>query len=357
MRKPNVLFTRPAYWDQRESKFNLIHCSISPYEDTRLRNGKLCADSVGGVMTDKGADILIKMFEEYKPVAFLWWAHYMNDGSADRLGKLTQVLLKCRQIAPDCKFLYGNGNQQGFPDFNVSRFHENGLVDGILINTRDKREIKMYKSHGIKFVDTLHTFGFDPSEHGQFGDVKPEYDCIFGGSQTMDRKTNRPVKFYPKNPMLGGKYLKSKERFDFIAAVAKRFKLMLLGKGKWPKEFNLKPYQYGQDYYKVFGRAKITLGMYHWDLERYYTKRTIYSLASGRMLIAHYIPGMENDFTKGVHCEWFKTVPEALELIAKYLKDDVARMHVGAAGRARAITNHSWDARLKEFEVILGKVL
>jgi glycosyltransferase involved in cell wall biosynthesis len=357
MSKPVVLFTRPAYWACLKSdKLELVHAPLSPGERTMLRNKKPCFESVGGVLTNKGADNLLKEFAERKPDVFLFWATYMQDGSKDRLGKLVQVLRECRRVSPKTLFLYGNGNQQGFPDFNVKSFMH--FVDGILVNTRDKRERKMYVSHGIKIVETLHTFGFDPAKHGKaaYGDKTPRYDCFFGGSQTADLKSGRPVKFYPQNPMLGGKYANSKSRLDFIRAVDEKFKLLVRGKGKWPVK-KLVPYAYGEDYPRAFGDAKIALNMYHWDLQQYYTKRTVYSGASGRLLVCKYIPGMENDFTNGENVVWFMDVGEALERIQYYLDHDKERDRVSQNQREHFVKNHSWEARLREFEGIVEKVL
>jgi len=359
MSKPVVVFTRPDYWANCESdKLELRHVSIGGGEPVLLRNKKLCGDSVGGVMTDKGARDLVMEFRIRKPDVFLWWAHYTQDGTKDKLGKMVKLLRELRGLAPKAKFLYGNGNQQGMPDFNVEAFKE--FIDGILINTRDKREFEMYKSHGIKFVDTLHTFGFDPEKHGPgkaFSKNKnPKYDCFFGGSQTLNIQTGRPSNFYPANQMLGGKYPGSKRRFEYLKKVNDHFNLLVRGKGKWHPIVAHK-YLDANEYPTAFGDAKIALGMYHWDLERYYTKRTIYSGASGRLLITFYIPGMEKDFENGKNIVWFKEIESGLSKIDYYLEHDKEREALAKAQREHFIKNHSWVPRLREFEKIVEKIL
>jgi len=359
MSKPRVIFTRPAYWAKCKSeKLDLQHVSISGDEPTKLRNGRACGDSVGGVVTERGRKLLLRAFDERPPDVFLWWAHYANDGSKDKLRTVRTLLGMLRSMAPKAVFLYGNGNQQGMPDFNVSAFMH--VMDGILVNTRDEREVRMYKSHGIRHVRTLHTFGFDPGKHGPGNaystDKTPKYDCFFGGSQTLDVRTGRPSRFYPKNKMLGGKYPNSKRRFEFLKGVNERFKLLVRGKGRW-EPIAAQKYLHADEYPGAFGNAKLALGMYHWDLQRYYTKRTVYSGASGRPLITYYIPGMEKDFEKGVNIEWFKTPDEGYELIKHYLDRNEEREALGARQRAHFVKHHSWEPRLREFERIVEEVL
>lgn len=338
MTKPTVIFTRPAQWGRgncRSAKLKLVHAPVFG-NYPRLRNGEPMGDNVGGVATRDGLDKLVELFHEHNPDVFLYWATYYDDNSINQLSTVVATLKQLREQFPNTLFIYGNGNQQGYPDFNVEAFKF--AIDLLLTNTRDAKEYEMYKEYGIPNVGTFYTFGFDPTEHGKFFGIKESYDCFFGGSQSFNPA--RPVK-YPKSVM----------RLEFLKAVNERFKLLVHGKGFWP--FKVYPYLYARDYYKVFGRAKIALGMYHWNKERYYTKRTIYSLASGKCFITHYIPGMEKDFTNHQHLVWFTTIEEALDVIDFYLKNPERRERVGGWGRELAIQNHSWQARLKEFEKIV----
>ena len=326
-----IVVTRPRQWKSIKSKHEIIHVELGKY----LRSGGAVGDSVGVVATDKALQKLINTFEEHKPDAFLFWAMYAQENTQLQLDKIKVTLAKLKAISPKTKFFYGNGNQQGFPDFNVGNFKK--YIDAILVNTRDPWEYQMYKDFGIKEVYTLHTFGFDPILH-DVSNIYPRYDCFFGGSQSH-------------NPKRSDKYPKSKMRLDFLSKVNQEFKLCLHGKGKWP--FESKPYLDGMDYVKGFGKAKIALGMYHWDRIRYYTKRTIYSGASGRMLLTHYIPEMEKDFENHKHLVWFYSIEEGIDLIRYYLEHNEERERIAKKGRLHFIKNHSWQARLREFEEIL----
>lgn len=340
--KPVVLFTRPFQWKNMHSrKLKLVHAPVFGNVPV-LRSGGPMGDSVGGVTTEGGLKKLKELFEEHKPDFFLYWAWYNNDGSKLQINRLTNVLVNLRTKYPNTVFVYGNGNQQGFPDFNVNAFKN--AIDLILLNTHDEREKQMYMDFGVPFVDTMHTFGFDPDYHGKFTRFakEPKFDCFFGGSQSYN----------PTRPM---KYPKSRLRLSFLEAVNKEFKLLVRGKGKWP--FPTEGYLDGNDYIQEFGRTKLTLGMYHWDLERYYTKRTIYSIASGRPYIVHYIPGMEKDFINKKHLAWFHTPEECMRLIDYYLSNITDRLLMGQEGREHAVAHHSWQARLNDFEAIVERFL
>lgn len=332
--KPTLLYTRPAAWQKCESKrLNLVYAPIFG-DEPKLRSGGPMGESVGGVMCNDGPEILESLFDKHRPDFFLFAATYFNDGSKNQLATVVNALERVRRKHQHTVFLYWNGNQQGHPDFNVDAFKP--FINVILINTHDCHEREMYLEYGIQEVETLHTFGFDPAVHGHHV-CKPDYDCFFGGSQS-----------YSPNKL--SKYPKSKMRHDFFVEVSKRFKLLVHGKGKWPMPHG--PYLDWIDYIRAFGRTKIALGMYHWDLERYYTKRTIYSLASGKLYVVHYIPGMEKDFENGKHLVWFNNVDEGLDSIEYYLEDAEKRSQIGRNGREIATRHHSWQARLMQIESI-----
>jgi len=250
-------------------------------------------------------------------------------------------LATCKRIAPKCKFFYGNGNQattirSGEPDFNVMAFKD--VIDVVLDNTRDKRIHKCYTKHGFN-VDTLHTFGFDPSKFPTSFDVKPKYDAYFGGSYTGHTR-------FPNSGF----------RHDLLARIDKEFNLLVSGRGKWPMK-NVERYRNAEDYPKMFSRAKVAIGCYHDDIERYYTKRTIYALASGRPYLVRYIPGMEKDFDQGKHLVMYQDVTDAVRLLGQLLEYPKRAKEIGMAGRQIAVDNHSWDARLMDMAGVLGRWL
>ena len=299
-------------------------------------------DSVGGVATKKGLRRLVELFEEHKPDVFLWWAMYgQGDGDKRQLEGVKRTIAECRSIAPKCLFCYGNGNQASVlkdkkPDWNVDAYSQ--WIDVVLDTTDDVGVAKIYRDCGYGH-EKLHTFGFDPDTFPDYTRAPAEYDAYFGGSFTG---TNR----FPNSGF----------RSRLITAIDKEFNLLVTGRGKWHVK-NRGNYRNADEYIKSFGEGKVALGCYHGDLNRYYTKRTVYALASGRPYLVRYIPGMENDFEYGKHLLWYQTVGDCVNKLRTLVRDPGLRMRIGDGGRAVAVENHSWAARLSDFGTLIRRLL
>jgi hypothetical protein len=337
-----LMFTRPVQWKHNDTPFlNLVHAPVFGPKPM-LRGGAPMGDSVGGCTTDEGLTKMVNLFKQHKPDAFLFWAMYgMSDTDKHQLASVQIALATCKRIAPKCKFFYGNGNQastilKGEPDFNVLAFKS--VIDVVLDNTRDKRIHDCYKKHGLN-VDVLHTFGFDPAKFPTAFDVKPEYDAYFGGSYTGHTR-------FPNSGF----------RHDLLTRIDKEFNLLVSGRGRWPVK-HVEHYQHAVDYPKMFARAKVAIGCYHDDLQQYYTKRSIYALASGRPYLVRYIPGMEDDFQQGKHLVMYTDVTDAVQLLKQLIENPKTAKKIGKAGREIAVDKHSWNARLIDMAGVLGRWL
>jgi spore maturation protein CgeB len=51
---------------------------------------------------------------------------------------------------------------------------------------------------------------------------------------------------------------------------------------------------------------------------------------------------------------WFRSLPEALDLIEHYLARPEARARIAAAGREEVLRRHTWDARVAEMLALLA---
>lgn len=326
--KPTIVFTRPRDWlcgGYGSELFNLVYVPISG-PVPRKRNGKLAGDGIGDVITSKGLDLLFKAIKEFKP-EFLFHSIHRK--------MLESTLAPIRRISPDTFIAVSDGNQPHDVSAYVRRFRN--YTDGVLINSDEMRTRKKYKllGYSLDHVRTLYD-GFDPAEHVPSNE-HPQYDCFFaGGNHRTGKKWRFP----------GGKF-----RRDLIVKINSRFRLLLHGvKDEW--SVPTLPILSYPDYFPAFQHAKIVIGCNHYSLNRYYTRRTIHSLASGRLYLTRYIPGMEDDFTNHRHLVWFKKIDEAVELIGHYLKHDNERQKIGENGRLLALKSHTWEARLREFEKI-----
>lgn len=335
----SVVHTRPSCWGTRlkSNKLDLVHIPIG-HPEYRLRKGEPAGDNMGEVMTPQGEYMLVDAFVRHRPDVFLFWTHF---------GRFTPKLMKrLRQISPETVFVHGNGNQLLGPHkvcWFVHKYRK--YIDAVLTSTTDARR-KALIGKWVGWVGTLWTFGFDPAVFGP-PTVEPEYDCFFGGGDSV--APNRP----------NGKFPRSRFRHDLIFEVNRHRKLLLLGGGTWRKNgLPARPgVTDGLGYFREMQRARIVLGTYHDDLERRYSKRTVYGGASGRLFMTRYIPKMEMDFKNHENIVWFRSVDEGLELIDHYMSHDDEREKVAAQTRAHFVAYHDWAARLREFERLVPKIL
>ena len=209
------------------------------------------------------------------------------------------------------------------------------FLDGLLITNSDPAQLRMYRQHGIKHVYTYY-HSFAP-EQFQLWDREITHEVFFGG-------TNFNIKKFPLSLL----------RRQLIYHIHKNFKLVVHGNGwKFPTEKWILSPQYA----KELRKAHVNIGINHYNIQGYYNRRLFESVASGRLHITHYIPGMEKHFKNHEHLVWFKTVKQALDLIRYYLKNDAEREQIAKNGREFFLEHHSWKARAFQFKKILTRIL
>jgi len=330
-----VIVTRPSCWGSK-FKSNTLDIRYVPigFPDRRLRKGEPAADNMGEVMTGEGEKLLIKAFAEHKPRVFLFWPHF---------GNFTPKLLKrLKKSNPKTEFVHGNGNHVLGPHSVCWYIHKyRRFIDAVLTSTTDGPR-KALIAKWCKWVGTLYTFGFDPDLFTA-PEKDPDYDVFFGGGDSV-----RPRR-------VNGRFKYSRFRHDLVMEIAKHRKILIRGGGTW-KHHGV-PFKPGVmdslPYFREIQRAKIVLGTYHDNLERRYSKRTVYGGASGRLFMTRYIPKMEEDFKNHENIVWFRSVDEGLELIDHYMSHDDEREKVAARTRAHFVANHDWAARLRDFERVV----
>jgi hypothetical protein len=247
---------------------------------------------------------------------------------------LNKILPLIRKTLPKTKIVMWYGDQRGYtiPTLLKSR---RGMLDALLVTNTDGKQIKMYRnklklSHIYTFYHSFST------EEFQLWPIAPKFDVFFGGTNFS------PTKF----PL-------SRFRRKLITAIHNKFKMVVHG-GGWSfptQKWILRPV-----YAKALRKAKINLGINHYDIKRYYNRRLFESVGSGRLHVTYYIPGMESHFKNHEHLVWFKSVPEAIKLISHYLKNEKAREKIAKQGREFFIKHHSWTARVKTLKDILGRL-
>jgi hypothetical protein len=333
MKRPTLVFTRPWHWvDYGSDRLKLVYVPIGG-DFPRRKNGKPAGDGVGQVATVEGIQKLREAFRQHRPEFFLYWVHF-------RLG--LDEMERLKNISPDTRFICGYGNQPHKISGHVRKFK--AYIDTILLNSRDPANYQKYRDFGIPHVGTLHD-GFDPLEWVPT-DKPRKYDVFFGGNQA----------YAGSWPHVKWKYPLSRFRYELLCEVHKKFKLHVRGNAKLP--FAVRSYLWYPEYSKEFQTAKIMLGSPHYDLQQYYSRRTIHAGACGRAFLTRYIPGMEEDFGPNHTCAaWFTEIDECLDLMDFYLKHDAVRERMEQRCRKVFLRDHTWEARLREMEDIAESLL
>lgn len=335
MKKPVLVFTRPWDWVEEgygSDELKLVYVPIGG-KFPRRKNGRPAGDGVGQVATSEGIRQLREAFKKYKPEMFLYWVHF-------RFG--LDEMARLKETSPRTRFICGYGNQPHTISDHVKKFKP--FIDTILLNSRDEGNYQKYLDFGIPHVGTLHD-GFDPKEWVPRPGPRP-FDVFFGGNQAYTVHGDRKVFKYPVGEF----------RYELLCRVNQAFDLHVRGNNKLP--FKVHPYLFWPDYAPVWQKARVVLGCPHYDLQQYYSRRTIHAGACGRLFVTRYIPNMEADFGPNHHCAvWFKEIDEAVDVIRYYLDHEEEREAIGRRCRELFVREHSWQARLRDMERIAREVM
>ena len=326
-----VLTTRPLYWDGLQTDKMIIK---TVEIGNKLRNGTTMPEGIGTLMFNEGKQKLLIAFEEFKPDVFIFVTHF----GLFTLEFLQQIKWKYSKTV----FIHWSGNQVLDKVHNLCwyTYEMKSCIDVVLTNNKDPERIKLISSQ-IKKVFTLYDFGFDPLLFTA-PQKEAEIECFFGGGNSV--RLNKPKGTFPHSML----------RRDILTKINKLYNLEVRG-GGWA--FGTFGKLHGLQYFKTIQRAKITLGINHLDLERYYTKRTFFFGASGRMYLVYYIPGMEKDFENHKNIVWYKTEQECFSFLKYYLINEGERETIAKNQREHFIKYHSWIPRLNDLNSIIERIV
>lgn len=125
---------------------------------------------------------------------------------------------------------------------------------------------------------------------------------------------------------------KSDRRHRLVEAVTSRFPNHAVGR-LWP-----------EDMARAYAQSKIVINM---AAARDTNMRVFEGLASGALLITDEADGLEDLFTDGEHLVIYRDDAELIPLIERYLEDSGARARIAGAGKALALSEHTYDVRMR----------
>lgn len=132
-----------------------------------------------------------------------------------------------------------------------------------------------------------------------------------------------------------------------------RNRFVVYGRG-WGPEVNHANYCPYYEQMDCMASAKVVVSFSHTSTcHSYFSARMLWGLVSGACVVADWFPGCDDMFVDNKEILFFKTVNEAMDKVGWALANPVEAKAIGVAGRQRAINEHSWDVRVKEYVSIL----
>lgn len=140
-------------------------------------------------------------------------------------------------------------------------------------------------------------------------------------------------------------------RRKLVEALARQHRVNVFG-GGWDKVKHTqvfhRRYVGSEGFSQACSRAEIALGYGAHDVPGYTSwPRVLNSMACGVLFLTRYFVGLEKIFERGVHLDWFESIPEAVEKAHYYLEHKDERNRIARQGRAEVLRNHTWDKRIE----------
>jgi spore maturation protein CgeB len=161
-----------------------------------------------------------------------------------------------------------------------------------------------------------------------------------------DTEIFRPVRSRKKYDLLFIGNNNSQSRLDLLQKIHRRFDLAMAGRGWEETKLHALPQTYGEDYSRLVGQARISLGLMDeaWvNLEACFSNRVVNTLACGGFLILRYSPGLETVFLNHEHLVWYRTESELFSSVERYLNEPGERERIANRGRELVTASFTYD--------------
>lgn len=99
----------------------------------------------------------------------------------------------------------------------------------------------------------------------------------------------------------------------------------------------------------IYRGCKIAINLSHFCRERYTSDRLYRAMACGAFCLSHHYPGIEQDFSPGIHLVTWTDLEDLNRKIEYYLSEDgsLVREQIAKAGCEHVWANHRWIHRFK----------
>jgi spore maturation protein CgeB len=175
--------------------------------------------------------------------------------------------------------------------------------------------------------------------------------------QGMDPKLDRPARWIPRRFRCDVAFIgngNSDHRQAVLRALARNYDLQIRGPG-WRKATPDLPVVggpiYGRAYARAVGGAAVSVGASSLTAQvsqvASASNRMWKVMGCGGFYLGEWVQGIETLAQGGVHCAWYRSPEDAVELVRHYLDHSEERKKVAEAGRRHALEHHTYAHRVR----------
>ncbi|HEU4682195.1 MAG TPA: glycosyltransferase, partial [Gemmatimonadales bacterium] len=175
--------------------------------------------------------------------------------------------------------------------------------------------------------------------------------------QGVDPKLDRPAWWIPRWYRCEVAFIgngNSEHRLAVLRALARKYDLQIRGPD-WSKTPPDLPVVggpvYGRAYARAVGGAAVSLGASssaeHISQVASASNRMWKVMGCGGFFLGEWVEGIETLAQDRVHCAWYRTPEDAVDLVRHYLDNPDERKRVAEAGRQHALEHHTYAHRVR----------
>lgn len=144
-------------------------------------------------------------------------------------------------------------------------------------------------------------------------------------------------------------------RFELVQALHNKYgKNFILQGGNWGTLAQANTTSNPDQEKKTLQSAAIAVSVSHFQYERYFSDRLLRFMACGPLVLQHWYPGIEIDFTPDKHLVVFHDLDECKQKLDYYLAHPEEAKTIAAAGCAHVHENHTQKIRMLELQALLN---
>lgn len=345
-RKLKILTTHPEHWARGYAGDCGVEVVwVDPGGDDPKRNtGEQTRDGVGQVCTEAGLQKLINAADSFRPDVFLFAIHHGFE----------REHVEAISEQGTCKVVMHYTDQRDGVPPEVAKYK--GLLDLLLVTNAQQDDHDKYVTGGCAPAVRVMLDGVDLDAYDahRAWRTHPGHDVFFGGHDYhgLARQFRAQGDEPPLEILLPG----SRFRHQLMLHVNSRFDMVVRGKYGWSSNFRVKPMVFHPYYHEAMIEGRIILNTTNAPRHGLVTRRTLRSMASGRLYVTDYLPGTDHLFGDGEHLVKYRSVSDAIEKIDWYLNDDAGRRMIEKNAARLIRDKHTYPHRLAEFVQIIDEV-